>query len=217
MLAENHLGECPDLILNSYDLSITPLSKLIAREPNKDTIKLPYIPGNFHYMMFELSKNAIKATVEHHKNKPSLPPIDIQIIKTHSVFVINISDQASGMSRSTMSKCFKYLHTSSEPVSPEDASNHRLNDMLGQSAYPFCGLGYGLPMSRLVARCFSGSMSMSSTPGAGSKVCIKLEAEPKNALERVPDNKSGDSKKIYEAQLISGDWTGDLVEDETIN
>jgi pyruvate dehydrogenase kinase 2/3/4 len=96
-----------------------------------------YVPTHLHYIMLELIKNAMRATIEFHKDNivtaPSslgsniqrnkfqrsnnIPPVTIIIADSpdNEDVVIKVCDEGGGIPRSQMSKIWSYLFTTADP------------------------------------------------------------------------------------------------------
>ena len=72
-----------------------------------------------------------------------VPELILQVLVCQSDMdiTIKVSDQGGGVDRVTADKMFQYLYTTSPSPS------------LTAEAVPLSGFGYGLPLSRLYARC----------------------------------------------------------------
>ncbi len=79
-----------------------------AVEPG-EPIELMYPPAHLRHILFELFKNAMRATVENRKSALELPEIDVQIAQGHNDISIKISDQGGGISRDINDHLFHYL------------------------------------------------------------------------------------------------------------
>ena len=82
--------------------------------------------------------------------------------------------------------------------------------MLGQAGVPLAGYGYGLPLSRLYARYFSGDLILHAIEGYGCEASVFLKADASKAKERLPIYHKAGSRKIYESHLVADDWTVDI-------
>ena len=113
-------------------------------------LTFPYISAHISYIMQELLKNSMRATVETH-GVDKMPPIRIIISdgEGNEDVVIKISDEGGGIKRSNMNRIWSYLYTTADPevlqrmLEREEGSN---------DASPLAGLGYGLPLAKNYAR-----------------------------------------------------------------
>jgi len=55
-----------------------------------ESIKIIYVPSHLYHMLFELFKNAMRATVEHHKTDV-LPPLLVTIVKGKEDICVKVS------------------------------------------------------------------------------------------------------------------------------
>jgi pyruvate dehydrogenase kinase 2/3/4 len=142
----------------------------------------PYIKSHLHYIVLELIKNSMRATVEHHgedSDESEWPDINVIISdgKENEDVVIKISDQGGGIPRSYVTqKIWSYLFTTAgsniqEGMLQLDLSTNTTDH--GVDA-PIAGLGYGLPISRSYARYFGGDLELMSMEGHGTDAFIYL-------------------------------------------
>ncbi|KAJ7180133.1 branched-chain alpha-ketoacid dehydrogenase kinase [Mycena crocata] len=72
-----------------------------------------YIKQHLEYIIFELLKNAMRATASHHPGIPTLPPIRATIVAGANDVGVRISDQGGGLSHTsvkTPSDLFSFSH-----------------------------------------------------------------------------------------------------------
>ncbi|KAJ7908337.1 alpha-ketoacid dehydrogenase kinase [Mycena leptocephala] len=72
-----------------------------------------YIKEHLEYVLFELLKNAMRATTSHHRCAPTLPPIRATIVAGTNDVGVRISDQGGGLSHTmvkTPSDLFSFSH-----------------------------------------------------------------------------------------------------------
>ena len=69
------------------------------------------------YIMLELLKNSMRATVEWHGVDGDFPPIKVVIAdgKDNEDVVIKVSDEGGGIPRSNLKKIWSYLFTTADP------------------------------------------------------------------------------------------------------
>ncbi|PWW72754.1 alpha-ketoacid dehydrogenase kinase [Tuber magnatum] len=158
----------------------------------------PYIPSHLEYIIGELLRNSIQATIDHHTPlSTSLPPIKVLICHTKEHIIFRVSDQGGGIpiaelahlwsfakgpraasylqnfSRvpkmaATLQELQKTAHTHSRRESM-DTSLSRLT-----SRPPNLRLGMGLPMSRVYAEYWAGSLELHSLDGYGTDVFLQV-------------------------------------------
>jgi len=138
-------------------------------------LSFPYVPTHLHYMMLELLKNSMRATVDWHGVDADYPPIKVVIAdgKENEDVVIKVSDEGGGIPRSNMERIWSYLFTTADPAIQEGMV--AFNDNVDHSVdSPLAGLGYGLPISRSYARYFGGDLSIMSMEGYGTDAFVYL-------------------------------------------
>eukprot|EP00501_MAST-03F_sp_TOSAG23-6_P000482 GSMAST32.ASY1.ANO1.496.1 assembled CDS len=130
-ICEREFGEAPEVdIVGRTDLAF------------------PYVPSHLYYIIFELLKNSMRATIEHHSSLSlDLPPIKIVIAdgEANDDVCIKISDEGGGILRRDVPKIWNYLYTTSRPAFSTD-DNLLSNSKPHTKNVPLSGLGYGLPM-----------------------------------------------------------------------
>ncbi|KAM8790753.1 pyruvate dehydrogenase (acetyl-transferring) kinase isozyme 1, mitochondrial isoform 2-T2 [Rhynchonycteris naso] len=72
---ENARRLCDLYYVNSPELE---LEELNAKSPGQP-IQVVYVPSHLYHMVFELFKNAMRATMEHHADKGVYPPIQVHV------------------------------------------------------------------------------------------------------------------------------------------
>ncbi|KJE96262.1 kinase [Capsaspora owczarzaki ATCC 30864] len=150
-----------------------------------DTV-FSYIPAHLEYMLLELVKNAMRATVEHNwsRRQQGLPKIVATICKGTTDITIRLSDQGGGIPPHIMPEIWTYSFTTADMETmtrpeEEDSDNPMdfVNLMDGSASHrygPLAGLGFGLPMSRVNAEYFGGSLNICSMHGYGCDVFLRL-------------------------------------------
>jgi pyruvate dehydrogenase kinase 2/3/4 len=80
-------------------------------------LTFPYVPTHLHYIMLELIKNSMRATVEWHGPDADFPPIKVIIAdgSDNEDVVIKVSDEGGGIPRSNVKKIWSYLFTTADP------------------------------------------------------------------------------------------------------
>jgi pyruvate dehydrogenase kinase 2/3/4 len=141
-------------------------------------LTFPYIPTHVHYILLELLKNAMRATMEHWQNDlMNLPPVTVIIADgtENEDVVIKIMDEGGGIPRSQVDKIWSYLFTTASPsVQEAFIGQKQRQDHLYTSTSPIAGLGYGAPMSRAYARYFGGDLDVISMEGYGTDAFCHL-------------------------------------------
>jgi len=177
-MCQRHFGEAPEVVVSG----------------NVD-LTFPYIPTHLHYILLELLKNAMRATMEKHfvsdddeyTGIDDVPPINVVIADSleNEDVVIKISDEGGGIPRSNMRHIWSYLFTTASPsvqeklisLDNEDTSDEGNDEAIQDHSIhsPLAGLGYGLPISRSYARYFGGDLSIMSMEGYGTDCFLHLK------------------------------------------
>ena len=142
-------------------------------------LTFPYIPTYLHYILLELLKNALRATMETHKNNPILPPVQVVIADgtENEDVVIRVADEGGGIPRSQIDKIWSYLFTTADEKVQKEFVGDVLDDKKKDHSQeaPLAGLGYGLPISRGYCRYFGGDLDLISMEGYGTDAFVHLK------------------------------------------
>ncbi|XP_062862407.1 pyruvate dehydrogenase (acetyl-transferring) kinase isozyme 1, mitochondrial [Trichomycterus rosablanca] len=187
---ENARDLCDRYYMNSPDLK---LEEFNSKEPNKP-ITVVYVPSHLYHMVFELFKNAMRATMELYGDAMEYPPVHVRIILGTEDLTVKVSDRGGGVPLRKIDRLFTYTY-STAPRPQMDTSR----------APPLAGYGYGLPISRLYARYFQGDLKLYSMEGHGTDAVIYIRALSTESIERLPVyNKS--AWKHYKTMQEADDW-----------
>ncbi|KDO34255.1 hypothetical protein SPRG_01441 [Saprolegnia parasitica CBS 223.65] len=136
---------------------------------------MPYVPSHLHHMLFEVMKNSMRAVVEFHGVDNALPAIKLIVADgdQNEDVSLKISDEGGGIPRSALPRIWSYMYTT--------ANSQAFDSMVGESMpmdfggeSPLAGLGYGLPISRLLTRYFGGDLQIISMEGYGTDAYLHL-------------------------------------------
>jgi pyruvate dehydrogenase kinase 2/3/4 len=142
-------------------------------------LTFPYMPSYLHYILLELLKNALRATMERHLNSDVLPTVDVVIADgdDNEDVVIKIADEGGGIPRSQVDKIWSYLFTTADPKVQQSFIGANGTGTNGDHSKesPLAGLGYGLPISRSYCRYFGGDLDLISMEGFGTDAFVHLK------------------------------------------
>uniref|UniRef100_A0A8C3XTZ3 Protein-serine/threonine kinase n=1 Tax=Chelydra serpentina TaxID=8475 RepID=A0A8C3XTZ3_CHESE len=142
--------------------------------------RFPFIPMPLDYILPELLKNAMRATMESHLDTPyNVPDIVITIANNDIDLIIRISDRGGGIPHEHLEKVTDYHFTTAESSAQDPRMNTLFGSMVdmvnsGQSG-PMHGFGFGLPTSRAYAEYLGGSLRIQSLQGIGTDVYLRLK------------------------------------------
>lgn len=152
--------------------------------------RVPYVQAHLLYMLMEFLKNAARASIEGAQLQCGIavdgsagssqdmaflevPPIRVTVSEQKDAWdlerAMKIGDSGTGMGQSVLSKAFCYFYSSVKSRPRHASELESFNDQV-----PLAGFGFGLPMSRVYARYFSGDISLQSTLGKGTDVHLHL-------------------------------------------
>lgn len=161
-------------------------------EKTPESIWMTFVPDHLNRIVFELLRNALRATVE--KNA-ELPPVDVLISKGESNVCIKISDLGGGASLKDQAKWGAYLYSSP----PKESKSKEANVM------PLAGYGYGIPLSKVYARYIGGDVNIRSIQNYGTDVYVYLPAEPDQLVEFLPIF-SSNTEAYYKEKKHKSTW-----------
>lgn len=143
--------------------------------PNSAGMTNRWMDTTADYIMLELLKNSMRATVEWHGVDVDFPPIKVVIAdgNDNEDVVIKVSDEGGGIPRSNLKKIWSYLFTTADPSIQEGMIGTAQQVDHGTDS-PLAGLGYGLPISRSYCRYFGGDLSIMSMEGYGTDAFVYL-------------------------------------------
>ncbi|KAJ2878493.1 [Pyruvate dehydrogenase (acetyl-transferring)] kinase isozyme 2 [Coemansia aciculifera] len=167
-----------------------PVIKVIAPTPGVTTT---YVPHYLYSMLFQLLKNALRATIEHHPRK-TFPVIKLVMSSGDEDVTFKISDEGGGIPLSQVDAIWSYLKTTKDVGEADQTQktvvrNSALSSitfMNRASDMPLFGAGDGLPMARQIARYFGGDLDLVSMEGVGTDVYLHL-SRSRNVAEHTSD------------------------------
>uniref|UniRef100_A0A8C6TYI4 Protein-serine/threonine kinase n=1 Tax=Neogobius melanostomus TaxID=47308 RepID=A0A8C6TYI4_9GOBI len=181
---------CEQYYLGAPELELREVNANIPRQ----RLYISYIPSHLYHMLFELFKNAMRATIESHEASRTLPPVKVLVSLGPEDLSIRMSDRGGGVPFRKTERLFSYMYSTAPR--PDIGDKHRA---------PLAGFGYGLPLSRLYARYFQGDLQLYSMEGHGTDAVIHLKALSTDSVERLPVfNKS--ALRNYKHSLEADDW-----------
>ncbi|NXK70839.1 PDK2 kinase, partial [Sylvietta virens] len=119
-------GDDPETLLGLRGLSGHPfraggslgsgLSSPIPASPppacnSEQPVNIVYVPSHLYHMLFELFKNAMRATVESHESSPRLPAIRVMVALGQEDLSIRMSDRGMGVPLRKIERLFSYMYS----------------------------------------------------------------------------------------------------------
>uniref|UniRef100_A0A672STK4 Protein-serine/threonine kinase n=1 Tax=Sinocyclocheilus grahami TaxID=75366 RepID=A0A672STK4_SINGR len=168
--------ECAKMLCEQYYLGSPELELREINAKNKSQpIEISYVPSHLYHMVFELFKNAMRATIENHETSSTLPPIKVMIALGGEDLSVKICDRGGGVPFRKIDRLFSYMYSTAPR--PTIGDHQRT---------PMAGFGYGLPISRLYARYFQGDLQLYPMEGYGTDAVIQLKALSTDSVEKLP-------------------------------
>uniref|UniRef100_A0A671YJ39 Protein-serine/threonine kinase n=1 Tax=Sparus aurata TaxID=8175 RepID=A0A671YJ39_SPAAU len=194
---ENARGLCDRYYMNSPELLDQTISNhlcVLTVKENENPVGVVYVPSHLYHMVFELFKNAMRATMELYGDAMEYPAIHAQVALGTEDLTVKVSDRGGGVPLRKIDRLFTYTYSTAPRPSID-----------GSRAAPLAGYGYGLPISRLYARYFQGDLKLYSLEGYGTDAVIYIRALSTESIERLPVyNKS--VWKHYKTFHEADDW-----------
>lgn len=163
-LAEDKYGHAPEIRISGHVNS-----------------KFPYIEMPLDYIIPELLKNAVRATVEGHKGTrgKNLPPIYVTLANNEIDFVIKISDRGGGIPHERVNQVMQYNFSTAEEstetlMQQPSIFGNMMEESNRTTSGPMHGYGFGLPTSRAYSDYLGGSLNLYSMQGLGTDVYLRL-------------------------------------------
>jgi len=142
----------------------------------------PYIEMPLDYILPELLKNSVRATIESHPNLRghNLPAIHVTLASNPTDFVIRISDRGGGIAHNRLESVMKYNFTTAEESTESRMVNTgifgtMMDNVNRTTSGPMHGYGFGLPTSSAYAQYLGGSLRLESLQGLGTDVFLRLK------------------------------------------
>ncbi|XP_065197120.1 branched-chain alpha-ketoacid dehydrogenase kinase-like [Sycon ciliatum] len=153
------------------------------------TCTFPYFAMPLKYILDEILKNAMRATVDRHRRSKELPAVTATICSNDSDFTIRISDLGGGIAAESVQLIQEYMFTTSEDVSKSaqcddddggsgfgmSALGDFVNSAQQSSAGPMSGFGFGLPTACAFAKYLGGFIGVQSMYGRGTDIYVHLK------------------------------------------
>jgi pyruvate dehydrogenase kinase 2/3/4 len=200
--AKEIVQECADTIGNLAKQAYGPdviLPELVIQ--GTDDIFFPYIPSHLEYIIGELLRNSFQATIERHGSKP--PPIEVLICEAAQHVIIRVSDQGGGIDCEFLPNLWSFskgperhrrlrnlekvpelaatlqdlrIPDSADSKEKQDQKQTRFDHSLGSLSgrHPGLRLGIGLPMSRIFAEYWAGSLEVHNLEGYGVDAFLQI-------------------------------------------
>eukprot|EP01063_Lacrimia_lanifica_P039661 TRINITY_DN8765_c2_g1_i1.p1 TRINITY_DN8765_c2_g1~~TRINITY_DN8765_c2_g1_i1.p1 ORF type:complete len:422 (+),score=143.25 TRINITY_DN8765_c2_g1_i1:51-1316(+) len=161
-ICESELGVAPDYVIKGDGAA-----------------SFEYIDQHLQYVLLELMKNSMRATVNHHSEKEKsgksgkLPKVVMRICHGDEI-TISLHDRGGGVPRHVAERIWSYGFTTVVESKPS-TTNAYFPGMRGDSLdiaamagdKALAGWGFGLPLSRCYVEYLGGTISIQNMPGYG--------------------------------------------------
>lgn len=141
-------------------------------------------------MIGELLRNSIESTIEHHGSLKTLPPITVLICHAPKHVIFRVSDQGGGIPPDDTADLWSFAKSKRTDTTrlrnfakvPKMAGTLQELEPMGEKSLhtltyrpPDLKLGMGLPMTRVYAEYWGGSLEQTSMEGYGTDVFLHIE------------------------------------------
>ena len=157
-LCEQHYISCPELEV----------------EVNKTNTVFPSIPTYNYLILFEIFKNALRATVEHHGEGSPLPPVKLVLREEAGRLEVMVVDRGGGMAKGQEASCKSFFNSS--------AVLQEMSLYQGAHSSPLAGHGFGLGMASVYCSYWGWGLGVASKEG-GTVVTMEWCTDPTLARE----------------------------------
>ncbi|BFZ18617.1 hypothetical protein BsWGS_21656 [Bradybaena similaris] len=139
----------------------------------------PYIQPPLDYILGELLKNAMRASMESHIQGTNIPDISVTIANNDHHFVFRISDRGGGIPAKIIHQVFDYNFTTSGSLLDDRVDRGIFGQMMdtdntGPAPGKMHGYGFGLPTSHAYAKYLGGLLTLETLEGIGTDVYLRL-------------------------------------------
>ncbi|QIX02440.1 hypothetical protein AMS68_007957 [Peltaster fructicola] len=156
----------------------------------------PYIPAHLEYIISELLRNSIEAVALEHGSSSQPPPIEVLICEAAQHVIIRVSDRGGGVPVEALpnlwsfAKCTKptrrlrnlaqtpevaaATHGEAQPHATSSTRKSGSDLELLSSRSPDAKFGMGLPISRICAEYWAGSLEVHSLEGYGTDTFLQV-------------------------------------------
>lgn len=153
-----HYGDAPHLTIDGHE-----------------DATFSFIPVHLEYIMIELFKNSMRATVEFHRDSDKLPPVRVTLCKGDRDVTIRVSDQGGGIPYDIVNKVWQYAFTTAlESMQSGLQGTSLISDAIARKIEPIAGIGFGLPQSKVYAEYFGGDLQLHTMHGYGTDMYLRL-------------------------------------------
>nr|XP_032836931.1 3-methyl-2-oxobutanoate dehydrogenase [lipoamide] kinase, mitochondrial [Petromyzon marinus] len=142
-------------------------------------VRFPYLATPLDYILPELLKNAMRATMESHLDSPyNVPDVVVTIANNPRDFIIRVSDRGGGIPHDIERRVMDYHFSTAENSAQDPRLSGLLDNMMdvanNSQSGPMHGFGFGLPTSRAYAEYLGGSLAVQAMQGIGTDVYLRL-------------------------------------------
>ncbi|XP_029312191.1 pyruvate dehydrogenase (acetyl-transferring) kinase isozyme 2, mitochondrial isoform X2 [Cottoperca gobio] len=123
MLCEQYYLRSPDLILQ----------EMCSNKKKNQPMSIEYVPSHLYHMLFELFKNAMRATIETHDHSNNLPPIQVMVSLGEEDMSIKVSDKGGGVPFRRMENLFSYMYSTAPTPQIGERTRPPLIEILASS------------------------------------------------------------------------------------
>lgn len=181
-VAAAHVGQLCDQQFKAHP-------EVEIRDIGKQDSTLMVPPQYLYYVLIEILKNSMRATMDQKHDPPR--PLEVIICADEDRVVLAVRDRGGGIKLSALPKVWSYLYTTALKTKDDKPT-------------PLAGFGVGLPLSRLYAKYLGAKIELQSLPGFGTDVFITLQRVPFATAEVTPSD-IGSMERYYDDHFSAAD------------
>ncbi|KAJ1623197.1 branched-chain alpha-ketoacid dehydrogenase [Pavlovales sp. CCMP2436] len=151
-----------------------------------------YVPSHIYFIACELLKNACGATIRHRRNTEGvlpagtvLPAVRVIVARGEQDIAIKIEDQGGGIARSKLADVWSYRGYWAKGGGDDTFEPTQTPTVGGLDARDAMH-GLGLPLSRLYAKYFGGTLHLAPMEGYGTDCYVRLNRLGDQNCENLP-------------------------------
>ncbi|KAG8124920.1 putative Pyruvate dehydrogenase kinase protein [Naja naja] len=168
---ENAKSLCDLYYMNSPELI---LEEKNVKSPGQP-MQVVYVPSHLYYMVFELFKNAMRATMEHHAERGIYPPVHVQVALGAEDLTVKMCDRGGGVPLRKIDRLFNYMYSTAPRPRVETSRATPLVRNLLDLVMVY--------LYRLYAQYFQGDLKLYSLEGYGTDAVVFIKNAMRATME----------------------------------
>jgi len=169
VVLENAYAEARQVCENKYGVS----PRLVVK--NNFDGKFSYLASHFHFILFEILKNSMEASVL--KCNSHLPPVTVEMVNYENNLLLLVHDDGVGVSPQDLIDIWSYFYSS---------SSHEIDhSLIFDDRKIMSGFGFGLPLTKMLVQYFGGNIALNSIKGSSTDVHVYFQGNENSVFNRI--------------------------------